>query len=141
MAASDILSVDTVIPAGQHYVLISVVPPPPDSDLRQVAIKIRGVFANVPEAEAHVKKLERVDGNNVDIFLGEVGKWMMVPPDPATIEDHHYMNSQLEKVMTAYTTAQAMAAEEFHARKQEMLDEAVKAGARVGPSPSAPPGL
>ena len=49
---------------------------------------------------------------------------MLIPPDPAKIEDVHYTNEKLEELMSGYRENQAQAAQMFAERKRDMVESA-----------------
>jgi hypothetical protein len=51
-------------------------------------------------------------------------KWLLIPPDPAKIEDVHYTNEKLEELMSGYRENQAQAAQMFAERKRDMVESA-----------------
>ena len=84
-------------------------------------IKIRGAFANRDEAANHAKRLQKEDPT-FDIYVVDMYKWLLIPPDSAKIEDVHYTNEKLEEIMSGYKENQAQAARMFQERKQGMMD-------------------
>ncbi len=64
-------------------------------------LKIRGVYASRPEAEARSKKLQRNDPLH-NIFLGEVGKWLPWDPAPLDVPEQEYAEEQLNTLMKKY---------------------------------------
>jgi len=110
----------TTVP-GQLYACLSVVGPEAPQKNDKFGIKIRGAFANRDEAASHAKRLQREDPT-FDIYVVDMYKWLLIPPDPAKIEDVHYTNEKLEEIMLGYKENQAQAARLFHERKQGMMD-------------------
>jgi len=84
-------------------------------------IKIRGAFATRDEAASHAKRLQKEDAT-FDIYVVDMYKWLLIPPDPAKIEDVHYTNEKLEELMTGYKENQALAAKMFAERKRDMME-------------------
>jgi hypothetical protein len=37
-----------------------------------------------------------------DIYVVDMYKWLLIPPDPLKIEDVHYQNEKLEEIMSGY---------------------------------------
>jgi hypothetical protein len=83
-------------------------------------IKIRGAFATRDEAASHAKRLQKED-STFDIYVVDLYKWLLIPPDPSTIEDAHYTNEKLEEIMTKYRENQSLAAKMFEERKRDMM--------------------
>jgi len=109
----------TTVP-GQLYACLSVVGPEAPQKNDKFGIKIRGAFASRDEAASHAKRLQKED-STFDIYVVDMYKWLLIPPDPAKIEDVHYTNEKLEELMTGYKENQAMAAKLFAERKRDMI--------------------
>ena len=113
----------TTVP-GQLYACLSVVGPEAPQKNDKFGIKIRGAFNSRDEAAAHAKRLQKEDAT-FDIYVVDMYKWLLIPPDPVKIEDAHYADAKLEELMTGYRENQAQAAAMFAERKRDMM--AVKA--------------
>ena len=113
----------TTVP-GQLYACLSVVGPEAPQKNDKFGIKIRGAFNSRDEAAAHAKRLQKEDAT-FDIYVVDMYKWLLIPPDPVQIEDAHYADEKLEELMTGYRENQAQAAAMFAERKRDMM--AVKA--------------
>ena len=109
----------TVVP-GQLYACLSIVGPECPQKTDKFGIKIRGAFATRDEAANHAKRLQKED-STFDIYVVDMFKWLLIPPDPATIEDSHYTNEKLEEIMSKYQENQCMAAKMFEERKRDMM--------------------
>ena len=84
--------------------------------------KSEETFANRDEAANHAKRLQKEDPT-FDIYVVDMYKWLLIPPDSSKIEDVHYTNDKLEEIMTGYKENQAQAARMFNERKQGMADK------------------
>ena len=113
----------TTVP-GQIYACLSVVGPEAPQKNDKFGIKIRGAFNSRDEAAAHAKRLQKEDAT-FDIYVVDMYKWLLIPPDPVQIEDAHYADEKLEELMSGYRENQAQAAAMFAERKRDMM--AVKA--------------
>lgn len=109
----------TTVP-GQLFACLSVVGPEAPQKNDKFGIKIRGAFATREEAANHAKRLQKEDAT-FDIYVVDMYKWLLIPPDPSKIEDAHYTNEKLEELMTGYRENQAMAAKMFEERKRDMI--------------------
>lgn len=118
----------TTVP-GQLYACLSVVGPEAPQKNDKFGIKIRGCFNTRDEAASHAKRLQKEDAT-FDIYVVDMYKWLLIPPDIDKIEDVHYTNEKLEQIMTGYRENQAMAAKMFEERKRDMMESAnyMKAG-------------
>ena len=113
----------TTVP-GQLFACLSIVGPECPQKTDKFGIKIRGCFATRDEAASHAKRLQKED-STFDIYVVDMYKWLLIPPDAALIEDAHYTNEKLEEIMVKYRENQSMAAKMFEERKRDMM--AVKA--------------
>ena len=108
----------TTVP-GQIFACLSVVGPEAPQKNDKFGIKIRGAFANRDEAANHAKRLQKEDPT-FDIYVVDMYKWLLIPPDPTAIEDTHYTNDKLEEIMVGYRENQAQAARLFQERKDAL---------------------
>ena len=113
----------TTVP-GQLYACLSVVGPEAPQKNDKFGIKIRGAFNSRDEAAAHAKRLQKEDAT-FDIYVVDMYKWLLIPPDNLQIEDAHYADEKLEELMSGYRENQVQAAAMFAERKRDMM--AVKA--------------
>lgn len=99
---------DPITIDGQQYALISFVAP---SGARQrskfVQVKIRGVFDDDDEAQAHAKKLHEKDPD-FDIHVVRMYEWLRIPPPQEVYEavPMEYDDPDLDKVMKNYYSQQ-----------------------------------
>jgi hypothetical protein len=117
----DIMSLETdytTVP-GQVFACLSIVGPEAPQKNDKFGIKIRGAFATRDEAANHAKRLQKEDPT-FDIYVVDLYKWLLIPPDPTKIDDVHYTNEKLEEIMTGYKENQAQAARMFQERKAAM---------------------
>ena len=110
----------TTVP-GQLYACLSVVGPEAPQKNDKFGIKIRGAFASRDEAASHAKRLQKED-STFDIYVVDMYKWLLIPPNPLKIEDVHYQNEKLEEIMSGYKENQAEAARMFNERKRDMME-------------------
>ena len=109
----------TTVP-GQLYACLSVIGPEAPQKNDKFGIKIRGAFASKDEAANHAKRLQKEDAT-FDIYVVDMYKWLLIPPDPTAIEDVHYTDQKLEEIMVGYRENQSQAARMFQERKQGMM--------------------
>ena len=110
----------TTVP-GQVFACLSVIGPEAPQKNDKFGIKIRGAFATRDEAASHAKRLQKEDPT-FDIYVVDMYKWLLIPPDPMKIEDVHYTNEKLEEIMTGYRENQTHAARMFQERKEAMMN-------------------
>jgi hypothetical protein len=108
----------TTVP-GQIFACLSIIGPEAPQRNDKFGIKIRGAFATRDEAANHAKRLQKEDPT-FDIYVVDMYKWLLIPPDPTKIEDVHYTNEKLEEIMSGYKENQAQAARMFQERKSAM---------------------
>src|SRR6056300_1981363 len=116
-----LLEQDYLTVPGQLYACLSIVGPEAPQKSDKFGIKIRGCFASKDEAAAHAKRLQK-DDPAFNIYVVDMYKWIMIPPDDSKIEDVHYQNERLEEIMTGYRESQSQAAKMFEERKRGMLE-------------------
>jgi len=109
----------TTVP-GQLFACLSVVGPSCPQKTDKFGIKIRGAFTTRDEAANHAKRLQKED-STFDIYVVDMYKWLLIPPDPTQIDDVHYTNDKLEEIMVGYKENQAQAAKMFEDRKRDMM--------------------
>jgi Family of unknown function (DUF5832) len=109
----------TCIP-GQYFACISFVGPDLPQKNEKFGIKLRGAFATRDEAATHAKRLQREDAT-FDIYVVDMYKWLLIPPERENIEDVHYQDAKLEEIMSKYRENQNQAASMFERRKRDML--------------------
>ena len=112
----------TTVP-GQAFACLSIIGPEAPQRNDKFGIKIRGAFATRDEAANHAKRLQKEDPT-FDIYVVDLYKWLLIPPDSSKIEDVHYTNEKLEEIMSGYKENQSQAARMFSERKQGMMDKA-----------------
>jgi hypothetical protein len=113
----------TTVP-GQLYACLSVVGPEAPQKCDKFGIKIRGCFASRDEAARHANRLQKEDAT-FDIYVVDMYKWLLIPPDNTQIDDVHYSNQKLDEIMAGYRENQTLGAKMFEERKRDMM--AVKA--------------
>lgn len=108
----------TTVP-GQMFACLSIVGPDCPQRTDKFGIKIRGAFSTRDEAEKHAKRLQKEDAT-FDIYVVDMYKWLLIPPDRDHIEDVHYANEKLDEIFSKYRENQRMAAALFEKRKRDM---------------------
>ena len=94
VAQEDVLKV-----SGQNYAVLSMVVP--DEGAR-FALKIRGVYDTLEEAERAARQISMVDPF-FDVMVCELWKWLSLPPPEAPEGvQRHYNNAEFEAIMQRY---------------------------------------
>ena len=110
----------TTVP-GQLFACLSIVGPDTPQKTDKYGVKIRGAFSSRDEAANHAKRLQTEDPT-FDIYVVDMYKWLLIPPDSSEIEDVHYTNEKREEIMVGYKENQSQAARMFQERKQGMME-------------------
>jgi hypothetical protein len=113
----------TTVP-GQLYACISLVGPDCPQKNDKFGLKIRGCFNSRDEASKHASRLQSEDAT-FDIYVVDMYKWLLIPPDRDHIEDVHYNDEKLEEIMTKYRENQSMATKMFEERKRDMKSKPI----------------
>jgi hypothetical protein len=119
------LEQDFLTVPGQIFALISMVGPDMPQKNEKLGLKIRGCFMTREEAGSHAKRLQKEDPM-VDIYVVDMYKWLLVPPDRDQIQDVHYQNEKLEEIMQGYMKNQREAAVHFEKRKKDMMAKPIE---------------
>jgi hypothetical protein len=118
------LEQDYLTVPGQLFACISFVGPDLPQKNEKLGMKIRGCFATRDEAASHAKRLQKEDAI-VDIYVVDMYKWLLIPPERDQIQDVHYQNEKLEEIMAKYRENQTAAASMFEKRKRDMMAKPV----------------
>jgi hypothetical protein len=126
----DYLFEDPSVP-NQKFVCISVLTPknfkqeegkPP---VTISTMKVRGSYDSYEDAKKRADFLRNVDPN-INVYVGEVGKWLPFDDDPEKAKDHDYQNKRLNEMMKGYLENQEKAKEFHEQRKNEMIMKTLK---------------
>ena len=126
----DYLFEDPAVP-NQKYVCISVLTPknfkqeegkPP---VTISTMKVRGCYDSYEDAKKRADFLRGID-SNVNVYVGEVGKWLPFDDDPEHAKDHDYQNKRLNEMMKGYLENQEKAKEFHEQRKNDMIMKTLK---------------
>lgn len=112
---------------GQNFALISIVGPNMPQKCDVWGLKIRGVYNTIDQAKSQTQRLMNID-NNYDIYTVEVGKFFPLVVEPLDIPDVEYQNTQLNNLIKGYLENREAANQQWHARKNEMMQEAIREG-------------
>ena len=125
MSTQDYLYEDPLVP-NQKYVCISVLTPKNfkqeegKEPITMSTMKVRGCYESVEEAKKRADFLRNIDPN-INVYVGEVGKWLPFDDDPEKAKDHDYQNKRLNEMMKGYTENQEKAKEFHEQRKNELI--------------------
>ena len=111
---------DTTTVPGQNYALISIVAPNANQKSDNCCLKIKGVFANIEDANKHADMLQKLD-DTFDIYVVEMYSWLIVPPNPELIEQKH-VDSKLNEIIGGHRETQLKSKMYFEERKRELME-------------------
>ena len=122
----DYLDIDPPI-RGQEYACVSFVSPKGRQHANLLGLKIRGVFRTEKEAGAHVKTLQKTDGD-FNIYICPIGTWVPWEPDPNDILDQEYLEPMLNTLVKESKESGYLAEEEEQRRKRKLMKQAILDG-------------
>jgi len=94
----------------------------PNAPRRMKSLVLRFVELSVLVMRRRTRQTSSKGGCYFDIYVVDMYKWLLIPPDSDKIEDVHYTNDKLEEIMTGYKENQSQAARMFSERKQGMME-------------------
>lgn len=124
MSKEDILEEDTIQIPSQRFALISIVSPQSSQKHDVCGLKIRGVFATREEGEFHVKRLQKAD-STFDIYLVDMYKWLLIPPDNSQIENNEYQEDMLSQIVKGHQEQQLLAKQHHEQRVQADIERGI----------------
>ena len=110
---------NTTVP-GQNYALITIVAPSGHQKHDSVCLKIKGVFDKIEEARKQAEILQKMD-DTFDIYVVELYKWLLVPPDPEMLEQVH-VDQKLNEILSGHREDQLKSKMYFEERKRELME-------------------
>lgn len=96
------------------------------------SFKVRGCYPDWDMANERVRYLRSVHGANHQIYIAESGKWLPFDPDPNSIQNQNYFESELNELHEGWERNQAKAKEHFETRKQDLMRKARLEGSKWG---------
>ena len=120
LTIDDNVDKDTTTVPGQKYALISIVAPQSNQKSDNCCLKIKGVFANIEDANKHAEMLQKID-DTFDIYVVEMYSWLLIPPDPELLEQKH-VDSKLNEIIGGHRESQLKSKMYFEERKRELLE-------------------
>ena len=125
---TDYLDEDVITVPAQNFALLSFVGPDQRQKNERMGMKIRGVFNTREDADAHIKKLRRFD-TQMDIYLVDMYRWVLIPPPSNPLELEHadveYDQRFLNDLMKGYRENQQLAKAHFEERKKAVIEEGI----------------
>lgn len=107
--------------SNQKFVCISVLTPKNfKEETTMHTLKVRGSYDTYEEAKKRADFLRNID-SNINVYVGEVGKWLPFEDNPENAKEHDYQNKRLNSMMKGYLENQEKAKEFHEQRKNEMI--------------------
>ena len=121
----DYLFEDPSVP-NQKYVCLSILTPKNFKEPTSMyTLKVRGCYDTEEEARKRANYLRNIDPN-IDVLVGDVGKWLPFDNDPEKAKEQDYENKRLNDMMKGYLDNQEKAKEFHEQRKNEMILRSMK---------------
>jgi hypothetical protein len=122
----DYLYEDPPVP-NQKFVCISILTPKNFKDPKETmsTLKVRGSYDSFEEASKRGEFLRNIDPH-INVYVGEVGKWLPFDDDPEKAKQQEYQNKQLNNLMKGYLENQEKAKEFHEQRKNELILKTLK---------------
>jgi Family of unknown function (DUF5832) len=124
----DFLEEDTIKCPGLRYAIISVVTCSGRQRMQlkdgeaKIGLKIRGAFETKEQAHDHIKKLQLSDNSSFDVWLVDLYKWLLLPPDPNNEDvETEYGEPFLNELVKGWRENQIFAKQHFEERKQAVM--------------------
>ena len=86
-------------------------------------IKIRGCYDTLREANIRAEVLKRKDPH-FNVYIGEVGCWLPLDPDPSQIDNQEFAETQLNTLIKGYMENQAQKDAYYESRKDILMEQA-----------------
>lgn len=107
---------------NQHFGVIALTRPMYDSDKNmKVAMKLKGCFAFEQQAQDKAKEISKMD-DRYDVFVCPLGKWLMLPPDIAKIDDQQHQDTMLTEIMQQHNKKEDINRVKFDQRKHNLMN-------------------
>lgn len=126
MTTIDYLFEDPPI-TNQKFALVTIVGPNMSQKCDTWALKVRGVADNLEDAKKMCQRLMKID-NNYDIYTVDVGKFFPLTVEPHDVQDVEYSNTELNNLIKSYLENRQNANDQWHSRKNEMIQKAIEEG-------------
>lgn len=117
----DHLDEDDII-LSQRYCLLSFMSPEGIMNCNTRAVKFRGAFATLEEAEKCAAELEKKDGY-FKIFVGETGKWLPCDPNTSMVEQEKTSNPQHQQILDAQAKQRMSKINELAGKTKQLIDK------------------
>lgn len=92
-------------------------------------LKVRGTYDTLDEAKMRSERLRKQDGNKFSIYIGQVGCWCPWSPNPDSISDQEFAETELNTLMSKYKENQdnkKIQFDERHSQMRSAIEESEK---------------
>ena len=110
---------------SQKYSLFSFLSPEGIMNCNIRAVKFRGAFSSMEEAEKAVKELEKEDPY-FKIFIGESGKWLEFDPPVERVEKEKSTNKQQQRIIDEQRKQRMAKMNELAGKHKQNIDKKEK---------------
>lgn len=95
------------------------------------AVKVRGSYEDINEANKRADLLRNVEPE-FHIFTAQVGLWLPFDPNPDSIQDENYVESEINELVKGHKINRLKSKVYFEQRKREMMEKAIQEGTEEG---------
>jgi hypothetical protein len=89
-------------------------------------VKVRGVYDTYREAQVRAEEL-RVNDRNFNVYIGQVGYWLPWDPNPLSIKDQEFQETELNTLVKKYNENLKMKDQHFQENIDYVREQAAKA--------------
>lgn len=89
-------------------------------------VKVRGVYDTYREAQHRAEEL-RVNDRNFNVYIGQVGYWLPWDPNPLSIKDQEFQETELNTLVKKYNENLKMKDQHFQENIDYVREQASKA--------------
>jgi hypothetical protein len=118
---ADHLDEDTPI-RGQEFCLFSFMSPEGIMNCNVRAVKFRGAFSSMEEAEKKARELEKTD-KYFKIFIGDSGKWLDFDPPVSRVDIEKSSNKEHQKILDVQRKQRMDKINSLAGKHKEMMDK------------------
>lgn len=93
-------------------------------------IKVRGCFSTKEDATKRAEFLRKIDPY-INIYVGDVGKWLPFEDDQTKAEEIDYAEQKLQDLMKAYKEEQLKAKEYNELKRRNIIEQSIKEAEKV----------
>jgi hypothetical protein len=88
-------------------------------------VKVRGVYDTYREAQLRAEEL-RINDRNFNVYIGQVGYWLPWDPNPLSIKDQEFQESELNTLVKKYNENIKLKDQHFQENIEYVREQAAK---------------